>query len=199
MYADYYHDVNRRVSLKLYSTEYYLKMYTQRVKSERKNKVIVCFSCNKSNMPSREFVHSLLDQSYKIDELVMIVPYREMGGIPEDMKKIFAIHGYSKDYGDAANIVCAVLREPESHTKIIIVESNRVYGQDFVHNMVVASDKYPDNIIYGHDTELKYGVLIKPKFFDDDVSKYESGQGCCPWIEKCRKVDKKVINYDNVI
>ena len=207
MYLDYHYDIVRRTSLSWYNIEDYVRSYSEKNREDRKDKVIVCFSSNKNKIPRKEFINSLLDQSYKIDELVIIIPYRDIGSIPESMKKVLSIHGYSKDYGNASTIICSVLREPEANTKIIIVEPNFIYGKDFVYSMVHASDQNPDRIIYGKDVgdeikdenSLKYGILVKPKFFDDKISNYENGNGCCPWIDKCTKVQKKVINYTNVV
>jgi hypothetical protein len=178
-----------------------LKNYTK-ISKASKERVVICFSTTPDNIVNIEpFLNSILDQTVRVDEIFLIIPYKHMNKVPEKLKKIVSIHGYSKNYDDAANLVCSVLTEPEANTKIIVVEPNMIYSQDFVENMVEMSNKNPDKIIYGSATkETKYGLLVKPDFFDDKISKYEEGcstKDCCKWLDKCSKVSSIFLDSGN--
>jgi hypothetical protein len=187
-----YYGCHRYIKLHFDDTEVYLKNYTKLAKAA-KDRTIVCFSATPEQMLTmKPFINSILDQTVRVDEIMLIIPYKNMGKVPEKFKKVLSIHGHSKNYDNAANLVCSVLTEPEAKTKIIIVEPNMVYSQDFVENMVEQSEKNPDKIIYGFtNKETRYGILVKPEFFDDKISKYEEGcaeKECCPWLDKCTNV-----------
>jgi hypothetical protein len=50
--------------------------------------------------------------------------------------------------------------------------------------MVEKSNKNPSRIVYGgKNKNSKWGILVKPEFFDDKISNYEKGSEC--WLEKC--------------
>jgi hypothetical protein len=198
-----YYGCHRYVKLHLNNTDFYLKNYTKLVKAA-KDRTIICFSATPEQMASMgPFLNSILDQTVRVDEIMLIIPYKNMSKVPEKFKKILSVHGHSKNYDNAANLICSVLTEPEASTKIIVVEPNMVYAQDFVENMVSNSDKNPNKIIYGgpaKDKETKYGILVKPGFFDDKISKYEEGcaeKGCCPWLDKCTNVSCVFANSGN--
>jgi hypothetical protein len=177
----------RRYELYTKPTEHFLTKYKTKTRAKGP-KTIACFT---TDDPStiRPFVNSLLDQSAKLYEIVAIIKYKNMGKIPEDLKKILSVHGYSKDYGDASSVICSVLREPEADTRIIITDPTVLYGKDFVQEMIDASEKNPNKIIYGgSDRSMKGGILIKPGFFNEKVTE-NNGEKCCPWIEKCSLVE----------
>jgi hypothetical protein len=110
--------------------------------------------------------------------------------VPNNLKKILTTHHYEKDYDDAVDLIYSVLREPESNTKIILVEPNMIYGKDFIESMIEDSDKNPEKIIYADKSKnKKYGILLKPKFFDEKITDYVKGKGYCAWLKQCSLCD----------
>ena len=193
--SDYYGG-NRYIVLHVNDSDKYIKNYTKLEKA-CKGRVVVCFSNNDPDLKGiNPFLNSILDQTVRIDEIMLITPYSNIGKIPEKYKKVLSVHGYKKNYDNAANLICSVLTEPDANTKIIIVDSNIVYPQDFIQTLVTESDKNPNKIIYGSPTkETKYGILIKPAFFDDKISKYEEGcskDSCYQWLNKCTNTSSTV-------
>jgi hypothetical protein len=191
-----YYGIIRYIKLHATPTESYIGNYTKLPK-ESKDRVTICFAANVEELGKlNPFINSILDQTVRVDDIGLTIPYKDMEKVPENLKKVLSMYGYSKDYEDAGNLICSVLREPEANTKIIVVEPDMVYGQDFVESMIEASEKSPDKIIYADKSKQpKWGILLKPKFFDDKISDYEKGKGCCPWLEECCQVGNETIDY----
>ena len=188
-----YYGIIRYIKLHLTSTDSYAENYSKLPKASE-HRVTICFAADENQLSKlKPFVNSILDQTVRVDDIALTIPYKDIGKIPENMKKILATYGYVKDYDNAGNLICSVLREPESNTKIIVVEPNMVYGQDFIQSMIEESENNPDKIIYAD--KKKSGILIKPKFFNDEISDYKKGFGCCPWLEKCCKAENVNIEY----
>lgn len=191
-----YYGFIRYFKLHITPVENYINNYTEKQKAS-KDRVTVCFTANENELNKlKPFINSILDQTVKVDDIALTIPYKDTNKIPQNLKKVLSTYGYNKDYDNAGNLVCSVLREPEANTKIIIVEPNMIYGEDFIETMVAESEKNEDKIIYANKNKSPmWGILLKPKFFDDKISDYEKGKGCCPWLEQCSKAEDKIINY----
>jgi len=196
---EYYGGV-RYIKLHKNNSDDYLQTYTD-IQKASNNRVIVCFSTTLDRIRYTDpFINSILDQTVRVDEILLVIQYSDISNIPEKYKKVLSVHGYNKNYDDNANLICSVLTEPDANTKIILVEPNVVYPVDFIETMVSESDKNPDNIIYGSPCKkLKYGILIKPKFFDDNISKYECGssQSCSECLDTYSGSPSSVVNCGN--
>jgi hypothetical protein len=174
------------------STEYYIKAYKNLPK--KNHRVVVCFSA-KEKQDITPFIRSILDQTVQIDDIGLTIPYgQNTDSLPENVKKVLSLYKHSKDYDDANNLICSVLRETEGDTKIIILEPNMVYGEDFLQIMIEESDKNPDKVIHVN-TENSKQILVKPRFFTDKISAYQKGTGCLPWLNECQKVPSTTVSY----
>lgn len=176
------------------SPESYLKNYMSLPKFGKNKVVISVATKNASTDKFKIFLNSILDQTIRVDEIILIIPYKNMNTVSENIKKVVSVHGYSKDYDNAACLICSVLTEPENNTQILIVDPETVYKQDFIEKMLEKSKEHPEKIIYGNiNKEIQAGILVKSGFFDDKISNYTNGKGCCPWLEECSKVGYVVI------
>jgi hypothetical protein len=191
-----YYGIIRYINLHLSPTETYIDNYIKLPKTS-KDRIVICFTANPDELEKlKPFINSILDQTVRIDDIALTIPYKNMGKVPTNLKKIISEYGYSKDYDNAGNLICSVLREPESNTKIIIVDPSMVYGKDFVETIIEESAKSPNKIIYADKSKaLKWGILLQPKFFNDKISNYEKGKGCCPWLEECSQAESNIIDY----
>jgi hypothetical protein len=193
--SDYYGG-NRYIIMHMKEHDNYIKNYGK-LKKASKERVIVCFSNTDPNLPNiNPFLNSILDQTVRIDEIMLITPYHNIEKIPQKYKKILTVHGHHKNYYNVSNLICSVLTEPEANTKIIIVESSIVYPVDFIETMVSESDRNPDKIIYGSENkDVKYGILIKSKFFDDRISKdtINKSSTCCDYLNKYSNSKSSVV------
>lgn len=195
MFLAYYGFV-RYYQLHTKNTEYYIQKYKKLSKADN-NRVVISFTVDEKDLDKLgPFINSVLDQSVRVDDIALTVPYKLMDKIPKQFQKILSIYGISKDYQDANNLVPAILREPEATTKIIIVEPNMIYGEDFVADMVDASNKFPDSVIYGRKNTTTKGLLVKPEFFDDKLSQH-SNQNCCSWVSDCTNKKQVEIGCPN--
>lgn len=191
-----YNGITRYITLHVNSTESYIKNYPELQKAN-KDRVVVCFSADENSLKNLSpFLNSILDQTVRVDDIALTIQNKDLDKVPENLKKVLSIYGYSKDYENAGNLINSVLREPESTTKIIIVEPYMIYGEDFIEKMITESDKHTDKIIYAHPSKLpKWGILIKPSFFNDNICHYEKGTGCCNWLSKCTDAKSEILPY----
>lgn len=182
MVADY-NGIIRYFKLHFVNPEPYINSYKNLDKASQKDKIVVAFSYlqSGSNTQIKPFINSILDQTVRVDDIAVSIPYKNISSIPSNIKKVLSLYGTSVQYSDSG--VCHALREPEANTKIILLEPNVVYGQDFIEKMVDFSDKNPGKMIIS-----KYAKLIKPKFFDKNLS-------CQDVIETCCGVDKIKLEY----
>lgn len=191
-----YNGITRYISLHVNSVESYINDYPKLEKAD-KDRVVVCFTANEHEISKlKPFVNSILDQNVKVDDIALTIPYKDIEKVPENLKKVLSIYGYTKNYETAGNLISSVLREPEATTKIIIVEPSMIYGEDFIQKIVEESNNNKDKIIYANPSkEQKWGILLKPSFFDEKICNYEQGKGFCNWLNECTNVSCKILDY----
>jgi hypothetical protein len=172
------------------SFEPYIKSYAKVSKASPKDKVVIAFTLKPSQRQLsklRPFIKSLLDQSKRVDDIVMTIPSQLE--YPAELEKVVSVQKFYKDYRieeqDVGNLILSVLREPESNTRIIIVNPEFIYGKDFVANMIEASDTNPNSIIYANDQNLNEAMLVKPLFFEKSFADYNKGFNACQMISEC--------------
>lgn len=189
-----YYGLIRYIKLHIVSTEHYISKYMSLPKAT-KDRVVISFETDKDGINKiKPFLNSILDQTVRVDDIGITIS--EPKDIPENLKKVLSVYSYDKDYDDAGNLICAVLREPDAKTKIIFVEPNMIYGEDFIQNLIEKSEKEKDKIIYVNKKNKE--CLIKPEFFNDNISDYKKGKGKCKWIEDCSTFDTIVIEYSSI-
>ena len=197
MFLSYY-GIIRYFNIHMNSTESYVSKYRNVPKSN--TRVVISFTANKESLDKiKPFLNSILDQTIRVDDIALAIPYSEMKSVPSSLKNIVTVYGYNKDYGNTGSLIPTILREPESNTKIILVDPTMVYGKEFVADMVDSSNESPDKIIYGKNNDIRYGILVKPKFFDDKISEYtdKSEKECCKFITECAKNSSVCIGKNN--
>ena len=159
-----YYEITRYLNLNFYKTDFYIEKY-KKLKKQDNSKVIISFLCEKENFPKlKTFINSILDQSYKIDEIILPVKEEDVKYIPEWLLNIVSLQKYTKDYQETAPLICSLLKERETDTKIIIVNPNKIFSIDFVSSIIEASEESKEKIIFS-----KHAYLIKPDFFNCDI------------------------------
>lgn len=189
LYLDYYGYI-RLYRLRTRDCEYYINKYKSLPKADKK-RVVITFNHPKGDI--KPFINSILDQTVRVDDIG--ITSKEDVNIPEHLKKIINIYRYEKDYKDAGNAICSVLREPESDTKIIILNPNKIYGIDFIQNIVEKSNENPNKIVLLEKDKNTY--LIKPNFFRENFCNYEEEYDCLKWLEKQNKDGVFVLEYND--
>jgi hypothetical protein len=173
-----------------------VKNYSKLDKADDKTRVVLSLTTTPERLDKlKPTIVSLLDQTAKVDEIAISVPYGKKYKIPPYLKNIAQIYRYAVNYGDAGNLIPTLLREREGDTKIILVKDNIVYGKDFVEVMVERSNKSPDKAVAVKKIDGDRGVLVKPDFFDISVTDYNDKECCGKWLSKKLLKDVDVIEY----
>jgi hypothetical protein len=185
-----YNGIIRYFNLHFTNTELLIEKY-KNIPKLGNDKIIISFEWKDNNIKS--FMNSLLDQSIRVDDIGVTTNNENSNKIQKN--NLLNIYTYSKDYEKCGNMINCILREPEANTKIILLDSDMVYGDDFIETLVSESNKNPDKIICGNkDKSEKNGILIKPKFFDTNITKYQKGMSK-NWLEQNAKADFVILNY----
>jgi hypothetical protein len=186
-----YYGIVRYVKLHYTDTETYISKYKTKPKIG-KERIVIAFAGTEKNM--KPFINSLLDQTTRVDDIGIYL--NKDIPLSDTLKKVLSVYRCDKDYDDAGNLICSILREPDANTKIIIVEPNKIYGEDFIQNIIEQSDKNGDKIIKVNKNENQ--LLIKPKFFTEKIAEYEKGAGNSNWIKDCFKGEIMNIEYSPI-
>jgi hypothetical protein len=179
-------------------TEYYAKKLSDIPKAST-SKVVVAFTATEEQMKNlKPVINSILDQTTRVDEIVLVAPYSKTEALSDELKKVVSVRGHVKEYDDASTLIYTVLSEPEANTRIVLIEPYMVYGKYFIENMINNSDRYPEKIIYAKKNKDKaYGVLVKPRFFNEKICQYENGKGFKNWLQECSGVESYAFDSEN--
>lgn len=160
----------RYFTIHMQPLEKYIKEYQEPHKIHDKGvkRIVISFSTTPGRMKKiTPMLKSLLDQTMRVDQIAMNLPYNHKGKkyeVPKVYEKVVNVFKIGRDLGTANSVVPTVKREGERDTVIIAVDDDQVYGKDFVENIVEESKKHPNSVI-----EAKGGVLVRPEFFDASV------------------------------
>ena len=180
-----FYGFDRYFKLNIKSVEF----YTEKIKNipNSKDRIIVVFEYQ--DKIKKAFINSILDQNIRPDEICIIIPSDKKNLIPSNLKNILTIYGFIKDYKEFNSILYPILKEPDSKTKILILNPTLVYGEDFLSYMIEKSDQNPNKIIYVNGHKESQGILITPNNLTIDL---------CDNIEKC-KSQWLLKNHNNII
>ena len=154
----------RYIKIHTVPTEKFLKNY-KNLKKPGSSRIVVSFSCTRDNIDRiTPFINSILDQTIRVDDIALSIPYKDIPKIPAHLKPVLSVYGKSVDYPD---LVCGVLREPEAKTKIFVLDPTLVYGQDFLETMLEVQEKSPEEVVTCGKNQV---VLIRPEQFSKDKS-----------------------------
>jgi hypothetical protein len=177
----------RYISIHSNMEKKYIEGYSKLIKADEKTRVVVTFTATPENINNLgPMILSILDQTVKVDNISMSIPYNYEGGvtgatgatgatgytgpsqynIPPWYKDAISIYRSEQDYGPGEKIIPSLLRESEKDTKIIYIEENKIYGKDLIERLVDESNKYPNEAIA---TQNNSAILICPQFFKADV------------------------------
>jgi hypothetical protein len=179
----------------MFSTESYAKNYIKLDKASDKKVVISLTTTPEGTKKLKPVINSLLDQTVRVDEIAISVPYGKDYDIPKDIQNVVQVYRYSLDYGNSGKLIPVILREGEKDTKIIIVDDDMIYGKDFVETMVASSEENKNKAICVNELGSKHGVLVVPEFFTDEICNYDGKSTCDEWLKKNLKAPYKVIKY----
>ena len=151
------------------------------------SKIIVSISCRPHNSHQLEsLLASLLDQTIKIDQIALNIPYKTNDGKNYNIKKkcedVVNIYKCGYDYGKENNIIPTILREGEYGTIVISLDENVIYGRNFLELLIKKSVENNNCTILFNE-----GILVKPEFFTKDILYAEKISNVQKYI-KSRKI-----------
>lgn len=135
---------------------------------DNKQKIVISFPESEPNF-LYPFLNSIFDQSLRVDDIILTSIDSKKNNF-HNYKDILNFHYILDKNIDifSANVIFSILREPNADTKIIILNPNFIYGDDFIQSFVEESDLFPDSIIY-----TDQAFLIKPSFFNEDIINFQ--------------------------
>ena len=163
-----YYGITRYISMHTGKVEKYSKNYTKLDKASDENRVVVSFSTPPEKVEKlRPFVNSLLDQTVKVDEIAFNLPEGVDYNIPDNLKNVMIVHKAGKDYGEGNSSVPTLIRENDANTQIVVVEANRVYGKDFIEDILDQLKKHPGKSLHGDGWILVEVDNVSPDVVDN--------------------------------
>ena len=188
----YYYGIIRYFMLHVKDTNVYLENYKNLDKADKEKKVIISLSVDPNKIDKiKPMINSILDQTVRVNQIVLNLPNDKDYKIPKDYENIFTIFRCGKDYGECNKFIPTLLREENSDTIILLLDEKYVFGQDYIETMIEEYKKDNCSIV------SKGGILIIPEFFDMDI--YDRDNKCLNdgWIKDCVKTQKKNINNND--
>ena len=189
-----YFGITRYFGCHINSSKNYIQNYSKLPKASE-GRVVISFSADPTKLNKlKPFINSILDQTVKVDLIVMIIP--DDGRyvnyvIPDYIKRSVVVFHAGKGYGKGTKIIPMLLREKECNTTIISLNENIVYGQDFIYCLLEESNNYPNSILIDKKGTF---ILSRPEHFGCDVINRENDIFDDDWfLQKALK--SKIFKY----
>ena len=181
----------------IFSTQGYVDNYKNLDKIDEKNKVVISMTSTPEQMKNLSpVINSLLDQTVGVDLITLVVPKGPEYKLPVKLKDTLTVFRYGEKRDQLAPLFSTIMREGESTTKIIVLGDNKIYGKDFIEQLIDESNKNPDKIIYNNTDsdliDLKQGVIFKASFFSKDFFDVKKGTPSNVWVNDYFKKRGKV-------
>jgi len=186
-----YFGIIRYLKLHVDSHSNYIENYKKLNKASENNKVILSLSSNTKKINKiMPMLKSILDQTVKVDQIVLNLPPGDNYNIPKEYNNILNIFYSGKNYDEATKLIPTLLREDNADTIIILLKDDYIYGKDFIETIIEESNKNDSAIISNN------GILIKTSFFDPKaILKRDENNLTDDWILNNIKYKKKHIQY----
>ena len=152
-------------------------------------------------------VKSLLNQTVKVNLISITLPYGDKYKIPVSIKDSVSVYRTKTDYGDLNAIISTAIREGESNTQIIVLGADKIYGENFIEEILEKSKENPDDIIYCNNKEskccIKQGILFPINIFSEDFFNCPQNVYSNEWTNKffANKTKTKItynLNYKKI-
>jgi hypothetical protein len=187
-----YYGIIRYINICTRDCEHFAKSYLDLDRVTSSSKVVVSFYTQNTDISGNKTLKSVLNQTVHPDQII-IVSNSDIK-IPEFLeKKSIATKQVAGSLGSSASFMVPLTTQKDSDTKIIVLSDGVVYGADFIESIVEASEKSPESVIFvesynardyiqgrltsnspSNILDLRYGVLVKPRFFENYASNNSS-------------------------
>ena len=196
MICDKY-ELIRYLFLKIFSPNGYIKKYKNLPK--KSDKIIISFQLdNYENIDNlKPMISSLLDQTIKVDEIILNIPNTfDKTKLPDFIHKVAIILTYERNYGQGAKLLPILLREKEDNTIICALDTNKIYGNDFIETMIHELKKEKDTVLTNKNKELFIltGNCVNSNIIDRSKENY-TNEWICQNSKKLKYIDYS-LNYN---
>ena len=184
-----YKGIIRYSELYIKSTKKYENDYKKLEYFDKNKRVVVSLAPSLKELKNIEAViKSLLNQTVKVNLISITFPYGDKYKIPVSIKDSVAVYRTNTDYGDLNSIIPTAIREGEANTQIIVLGADKIYGENFIEEILEKAKENPDNIIYCNNKEnkccIKQGILFPINIFSEDFFNCPKNIDSDEWTNK---------------
>jgi len=156
-------DLVRYFTIHFDADDKYIKNYKFKPKVGHEKIIVSLTSTPMRIKKIKPVIKSLLDQTVRVDQIVINIPKSFNCDIPKELNDMCNIYKCGKDYGPGTKLIPTVLRETSENVILILVEDDYIYGKTFIEDLL---NKYKENPSCLFSKE---GVLLKPDFLHSDL------------------------------
>jgi hypothetical protein len=154
-----YFGLIRYINLYIYNPRSYIKNYHLLERAINDKKIVIHLTITNIDK-LKPVINSLLDQTVKVDEITISVVNKLK--LPEYMKDLKSV---VRTYNTPHSSKLCIMRETDNNTIIIFINDDKIYGKDFIQDLVEMSEKNKnESIKISNDGE----ILTNPGFFSID-------------------------------
>ena len=129
------------------------------------NKVIISVTTTPYRISKiQPMIASLLDQTVRVDKIVLNLVEGLDYNIDESLKDMVEIIYSGRDYGKGTNCVPTLLREGDKNTIIVMLDDDYIYGENFIETLVLLYKNNPDTVLF-----KKGVILLTPDYIKNDI------------------------------
>lgn len=187
-----YFGIVRYIQLRIQYPENFIKLYSNLPKSTISKRNIVTFSTTPDKINKiTPMINSILDQTIRVDQIILVVPNKRDYNIPTYLTKVVNILSILRSYGEGTKLIPLLLREKDARTNIIALQDNIVYGKDFLEIMIDTAEKNIDTVLVDKN---KTAILIKPSHYEHTIINRDKKTYNDDWFTKhAKKI--KIVDY----
>ena len=158
-----YFGIFRYMSLHIRGLPSYIENYAKLPKVESDDKVIVGLTAPKNaNWDSfKPVTASILDQTTRVDKLVLFVDADKTSQVPEELRKIFVVIPVASTRTDTKDNLTR--NESEADTVLISLNPSIIYGKDFLERLLENSKNHENVQDHKH-----LSFLLRPRYYTNN-------------------------------
>jgi len=156
-----YFGLIRYINMYIFSTSSYANSY-KNLERAKNDKVVININIKHDKQHiSSAVINSLLDQTVRVDEINI---FSDNPITLPDTKGIVKRHKTYKNYCSA---VPCIMKETNKNTIIIFLNDNKIYGKDFIQDLIESSEKDSATSCGSQNDKT---ILTQSGFFDIDTT-----------------------------
>ena len=189
-----YFGIVRYLQLHVKGSEEFVEGYNSLPKASGERVVLSLAPTAEQLTKIRPTLNSILDQTVRVDQIALVVPEGHEDRVPAYVTEIANVFPAGRDYGLGTRLIPILLREKECGTTIIGLESDVVYGKDFIEFITDEAETNPGSVLVDGK---HYAILVKPEYYGCDLLDQDSDGYTESWFLDQATGAKKVLYSEN--